>query len=275
MQIDPNQLNPSPGPAGADLRILVVGAGAVGGLFGFHLAQAGRDVSFLVRPERSAQLGRDGLVLRLDGREARVRPRAVTASELDDHFDLVFLAVKSYALDGAIADLAPAIGPATLIIPVLNGMRHVDVLRARFGPEHVLGGVCVVVSQLDTDGAIRQLQPGASLSFGSFDGHNVGSVERANEALSGAGFDTVLSTTVEWDMWEKWVFLAAGGALTTLLRAPAGEIMRALGGPDVAHAIIDEAAAVATALGFAPRSPAVARGGQARRDTGAKLATNK
>jgi 2-dehydropantoate 2-reductase len=231
-------------------RILIVGAGAVGGYFGGRLVQAGRDATFLSREARAKQLRSTGLSLRtLDG-DSTFPVRTVTAGELRGDWDLVLLAVKSFALEGALDDLAPAVGDSTLVLPTLNGMRHLDLLDERFGAEKVLGGACVIFAQLEPDGGVRQLRGTASLAYGSRTGHDLAAVDAA---LGGAGFANRLSTTITLDMWEKWILLAAGGALTCLLRGSVGQIVEA-GGAHVARSLLDECSAVAAAHGFAPRA---------------------
>src|SRR5438552_8664623 len=122
------------------MRILIVGAGAVGGYFGGRLAQAGRDVTFLVRPSRAKQIGRDGLRIISPHGDAVLTPKLVSAEEIDTPYDLVLLSVKAYALEAAMNDFAAAVGPETMIFPVLNGMRHVDLLIKQFGKPAVIGG---------------------------------------------------------------------------------------------------------------------------------------
>ncbi|MDQ6752632.1 MAG: ketopantoate reductase family protein [Actinomycetota bacterium] len=252
-----------------------MGAGAVGGYFGSHLAMAGREVTFLVRPARDRLMKERGLVLHsADGETHRIEPQTVSAPAIGGAFDLVLLAVKAYALEGAMDDLGAAVGPATLILPALNGIRHIEALQARFGRGHVLGGVCVVMTQLEEDGAIRQLLPGASLAYGSLDGPANTRLDRVHATLSGAGFDTSLSQSIELEMWEKWMILAAGGALTTLLRGTAGEITRARGGLSTAREIIRECVDIATAAGFAPRRAALDFVEQLLLEPGSKFATS-
>ncbi len=132
------------------MRVLVVGAGALGGYFGGRLLEAGRDVAFLVRPRRGEEIARHGLRIESAHGDAHLRPRTVLAGvgDLGGPHDLVLLAVKAHALDGAMDDLAPALGPETAILPVLNGMRHLDRLAERFGPERVLGGVAQIPASL-------------------------------------------------------------------------------------------------------------------------------
>src|SRR5271168_4631906 len=114
------------------MRLLVVGAGSTGGYFGGRLAEAGRDVTFLVRPRRAAQLREGGLQIVSPHGDVTLQPKLVTADAIGGHYDAVLLGVKAYSLDAAIEDFAPAVGPGTMIVPMLNSMRHVDVLEARF-----------------------------------------------------------------------------------------------------------------------------------------------
>src|SRR6476619_7075840 len=142
------------------MRTLIVGAGATGGYFGGRLLEAGRDVTFLVRPRRAAQLAERGLVITSPVGDVRLpTPPTVQADALREPFDVVLLSCKAYDLDDAIASFAPAVGPETVILPLLNGMRHVDTLETRFGADAVLGGLCMISSTLDDDGTIRHLSP--------------------------------------------------------------------------------------------------------------------
>src|SRR5580698_9899927 len=104
------------------MRILIVGAGAVGGYFGARLAAADRDVTFLVRAGRAEQLRRTGLVVESPHGDLSIRPKLLLTSEIIKPFDLVVLSTKAYSLDAAIQDFAPAVGPETMILPLLNGL---------------------------------------------------------------------------------------------------------------------------------------------------------
>src|SRR6185369_2170679 len=150
----------------SDGRTLVVGAGATGGYFGGRLAQAGKDVTFLVRPGRAATLAARGLRIHgPDGRTDVIAARTVTAGAIDGPYDVVLLGVKAFALERAIADVAPAVGPETAVVPLLNGMKHLDALRAAFG-DRAHGGVCLVATTLTDDGDIVQLNDMQQLRFG-------------------------------------------------------------------------------------------------------------
>lgn len=234
------------------MRILVVGAGAVGGYFGGRLAQAGRDVTFLVRPSRAKQIRSSGLQIISPHGDATIEPNLVTASEIQSAYDIVFLSVKSYGLASAMNDFAPAVGPHTVILPVLNGMRHMDVLEQRFGKETVLGGVCLVATQLDVDGRVIQLADFQSLTYGELDGKQTPRLETVDQAFGSAGFDASVSFHILQDMWQKWVQLASLGTITCLLRGNIGEIVAVAGGADLSLAALRECAAIASASGYPP-----------------------
>src|SRR5258705_9571332 len=153
------------------MRILVVAAGGIGGYFGGRLLEAGRDVTFLVRPARAANLAQAGLSIRSPLGDVHVpAPPTVAAERLAGAFDLVLLSCKAYDLDGAMESFAPGVGADTAIPPLLNGMRHLDLLEARFGARSVLGGQCLISTVLDADGRVLHLNDTHLLSFGERDG---------------------------------------------------------------------------------------------------------
>jgi 2-dehydropantoate 2-reductase len=234
------------------MRILVVGAGATGGYFGGRLAQAGRDVTFLVRPGRAEQLRASGLQIVSPHGDSKLMPRLVTAGDVSSAYDVVLLGVKAYALEGALVDLAPAVGSETMILPMLNGMRHIDVLTARFGEAPVLGGVCVVATNLDDAGRIVQLADIQQLTYGERDGTPSARIQALDALLQGAGFDARSSTRILQAMWEKWVMLASLGALTCLMRGTVGDVEAVPGGANLALGMLAECTAVATASGYPP-----------------------
>jgi len=235
------------------MRILVIGAGATGGYFGGRLLQHGRDVTFLVRERRAAQLTQHGLTIHSAAGDVDLpAPPTVLATALREPYDLILLSCKAYGLEQAIADIAPAVGPDTAIIPLLNGMRQLDLLDARFGAEHVLGGQCIIAATLDERGGVRHLNQSHSLTFGERDGGVSTRMERITQALSDAGFDARPSRRVLQDMWDKWVFLATLAGITCLMRGAVGDIVAAPGGAAAALALLEECRAVAERAGHAP-----------------------
>ncbi|HEX3791681.1 MAG TPA: 2-dehydropantoate 2-reductase [Pseudonocardiaceae bacterium] len=231
------------------MRILVVGAGATGGFFGARLAAAGRDVTFLVRLRRAALLRERGLRLVGLGEPAVLTPQLVTADTLTTSYDLVLLSVKATALDEAVKDLTPAVGPDTAIVPFLNGLAHLDVLTSTFGAERVLGGVVKVATTVDQNGDIRRLGRTAAVEIGELSGRPSARLDAAAELLSGAEFTFSVVRDVIAAMWHKWVHVSSVGALTCLMRGTVGDVVAVPGGPDLARAIVAEAAAVSSAAG--------------------------
>ncbi len=237
------------------MRILVVGAGAIGGYFGARLAAAGRDVTFLVRERRAEQLRRDGLaVISPLGNVDLRAPSLVTAKELKSYFGLVIVSSKSYDLESSIEDFANAMGPDSRVLPLLNGMRHLDVLDARFGPRRVLGGLARISSTLNADGRIHQLGTFNALAFGSRNAAET-PIEDVAETLVVPGFDALLSGDILHEMWEKWVFIAAAASTTSFMRATVGDIVAA-DAQDLPLRLLQECGAIAAANGFPPRESA-------------------
>jgi 2-dehydropantoate 2-reductase len=240
------------------MRILVLGAGALGGYFGARLLEAGRDVTFLVRPQRAAKLQR-GLFVKSPAGDIKLdKPPTVTAENLKQPFDLILLTCKAYDLGTAMDAIAPAVGPSTAILPLLNGMSHIDALNARFGKAKVLGGWCAISATVNQADEILHLQPFHSVSFGEQDGSKSARVAAILSVLSGAKFEVTASDSVIHEMWEKWVFIAAGAGITSLMRGSAGDIVAA-GAVELSSAMLNECAAISTANGFPTRSGALDR----------------
>lgn len=238
------------------MRILVVGAGAIGGYFGGRILQAGRDVTFLVRPKRAAELADAGLVIKSPKGDVTLKnPPTVQADKLTGKFDVVLLSCKAFDLDDAIKSFAPAVGPQTSIIPLLNGMSHLKVLDAKFGRERVLGGLCAIAATLNDKREVVQLAPMQSLNFGERDGNMSDRVRAISEAFASGNFGSVASGNIMQEMWEKWVFLATLAACTCLMRTAVGNILASPGGNDFILGMLDECSAVANAEGHAPSGP--------------------
>src|SRR5712671_5896711 len=238
------------------MRILVVGAGAIGGYFGGRMLQAGRDVTFLVRPKRAAELADAGLVIKSPNGDVTLKdPPALQADQLSEKFDVVLLSCKAFDLDDAIKSFAPAVGPNTAILPLLNGMRHLDTLDAKFGRERVLGGLCAIAVTLNEKREVVHLQPLQSLTFGERDGKTTDRVRAIAEVTARGDFGSKASEEIIQEMWEKWVFLASLAASTCLMRTSVGNILASPGGKDFMLGMLDECSAIASAEGHAPAGP--------------------
>ena len=234
------------------MRILVVGAGAIGGYFGGRMLAAGSDVTFLVRPRRAAQLAADGLVIRsARGDLTHPAPPTVQAGAIAEPFDVVVLSCKAFDLDSAMDAFAPAVAAGTKILPLLNGIAHIDTLAARFGEAAVLGGQCQISTTLEGDGTIRQFGELQSLSLGERDGPPSATARHLAEAMALCGGK--LSETIVQDMWEKWVFITTIAATTCLMRASIGDVVAA-GATEVPLAIAAECLAIVAACGHPARA---------------------
>ncbi len=237
------------------MRILVLGAGGTGGYFGGRLAQAGVDVTFLVRPARAAQLDSEGLVIRSPLGDASFPVAHVTADALpalaaEQPFDLVILSCKAYDLDSAIEAIAPAVSSRTTVLPILNGLRHYAALDARFGRDAVLGGLCFISATKAADGAVLHLAPAAKLTFGERD--TPGSSARVlalAAACVKAGVDHVASDAIGQEQWVKYTFLTTLAAATCLMRADVGTIVATDDGAEIVRGLYAECLAVAEAAG--------------------------
>jgi len=240
-------------------RILVVGAGALGGYFGGRLLAAGADVTFLLRPRRAAQLAATGLAIRSPFGDLDLpAPPSVLAEDIREPFDLVVVGCKAYDLAQTMESFSKAVGPDTAILPLLNGMRHLEALKARFGDERVLGGLCMISAALDDEGVVRHLNDMHVLVYGELDGSRTPRIEAIEAAFAQAGFDARASREILQDMWEKWVFIASAAGMTCLMRASVGDIEQA-GGSALAMRMVDECAAIAAQNGFAMRPDVVER----------------
>src|SRR6516165_9147342 len=241
------------------MRILVVGAGALGGYFGGRLKEAGRDVTFLVRPHRAELLAKSGLVVRSPKGDIKIAaPPTVLAENLSTPFDLILLSCKAHDLQGAMDSFAPPVGAETAILPLLNGMEHMDLLAARFGASAVLGGQCIISATLDGEGRILHLNDLHFLSFGEQNGAKSPRVVAIAAAFSDAKFYSQLSTAILQEMWEKWAFIAAAAGICCLMRGAFGDIVAA-GGGHFASDMFAECCAIAGTSGFALRETARGR----------------
>ena len=232
------------------MRILVIGAGALGGYFGGCLLHAGRDVTFMVRSPRAAQLAADGLRIVSPHGDFTVAAPTILSDEVREPYDVVLVGTKAYSLDEAIEQFAPAVGPNTMILPILNGMAHLDHLGRRFGPERVLGGAALISATLDADGRVVLLLPLNELVLGEIAGGLSDRIRLLSDAFHGAAFNARASDIILQEMWEKWAGLATNAGATGMMRACLGDILAAPGGEQMILRLFDECRAVAAAAGF-------------------------
>jgi 2-dehydropantoate 2-reductase len=249
------------------MKILVVGMGAVGGYFGGRLLSAGRDVTFLVRKARAAR-GLD-----IQSRFGNVHlpdPPVIVAGDVQEPFDLVLLSCKAQDLTGAIHSFAPLVGERTLILPLLNGMRHLTELDSRFGGDRVLGGVCFISAVRDADGRILHLNDMHRLLFGERDGSGTARMEKIAAVLSNSGFEAQWTQAIVQEMWDKWIFIATLAGMSCLMRSSIGGIVAA-GAADLTLALLEECTAVCAQEGFPPTAAFLNRNRQLLTQNGSPL----
>jgi 2-dehydropantoate 2-reductase len=244
------------------MRILVLGAGAVGGYFGGRLAQANAaEVAFLVRPRRKVELDRDGLVIEsASAGDVRLPVTALLADDLprEGAWDVVLLTAKSYDLDAAIEAIRPAVGDATAVLPLLNGLSHIDTLTAAFGPGRVLGGLAKIQATLTPEGVVRHLAPVQILEFGELDGTMSERVQALKRAFDATAIRAEAVTDITGRMWEKLVLIGTLVIATVLMRANLGEIAAA-GGQGWIDRVLERNVAIAAAHGHPVRPKALER----------------
>lgn len=227
------------------MRTLVIGAGAVGGYFGGRLAEAGNDVTFLVRKRRKEQLDRDGLVIKSVHGDARLRVQTLLSGQDAPLFDLVLLSVKAYHLEQALADLAPHVSKQTVILPLLNGIRHLELLQQQFGSDRILGGLCFIESTLNADGEVEQYSLQHDLIFGELNGALSARAQAIDSLFRDANLHARLSTQIRQDMWKKYIFISAMSGITCLMKSSIGPILAAPYGKETYRRLLDEIVQIA------------------------------
>jgi 2-dehydropantoate 2-reductase len=240
------------------LKILVLGAGGIGGYFGGRLAEAGSDVTFLVRPARREQLARDGLVVESPHGNFRIPVKTVLAQELEPGYDIVLFTCKAYDLDSAMDAIAPAVTGDAAIVPMLNGLAHFERLDARFGHDRVMGGTAHINATLRRDGTVVNGDALHRIIFGERDKSESARAKAFAAELARSKVDWKLSPDIEQDLWEKIVFLSALAAATCLFRGNVREIMASPGGGEAMQRLLAANAQIAARAGHAPRPPVIA-----------------
>lgn len=241
------------------MKILVLGAGATGGFFGGRLANAGADVTFLVRPKRQALLAANGLRIESARGNIALPVATVTKANASDGYDVVIVSCKAYDLDSAIDAIRPAVGERTYILPLLNGLKHLDILDAAFGRDRVLGGTCHIGVTLVDGGTIRHLNAFDILTHGFRTEGQRTFCEALQREFQRGGFEVRLSEDIVGAMWEKWVLLATLAGMTCLMRGSIGEIVATDAGKQRISDMLDECTAVAAASGQSPSDQAIAQ----------------
>jgi len=240
------------------VKILILGAGAVGGYWGARLHQAGVDVTFLLREKRAEAVRKNGLVVKSPKTGDAVLPvKVVTKASDGGPYDVVILACKAYDLPSAMDAVAPAVGANTTIVPILNGHAHFATLDAKFGKEKVAGGLARISGMLGPNGEI--LHSGASgVSFGERDAAPTrAALVELDAACKKAGIDGGLNPNINQDLWDKWIMLGSIASMCSSMRGTVGDIMESEDGGAIMGEILEECRKVAAAEGYPPSDKVV------------------
>jgi len=253
------------------MRILVLGAGGIGGYFGARIHAAGGDVTFLVRPARAAQLRENGLKVSSPAGDLQISPKVLTREDLSASFDVIMLSCKAYDLESSIESIAPAVGEQSVILPLLNGVLHIDTLVSRFGAQRVLGGVAFISVNLAPGGEIKHHFKLHKLFAGSLVQQPSHWLQPLAKLLAASGFDFTLSGNIEQAMWDKFVFLSTLAGSTCLFRASIGDILSTVAGQAFISGLLAECARVAEASGHAVAEAQLAAYRKQLNDSGSSL----
>ncbi|GAC1667863.1 MAG: 2-dehydropantoate 2-reductase [Candidatus Limnocylindrales bacterium] len=234
------------------MRLLVLGAGGIGGYFGGRLVEGGADVTFLVRAARRAELVEQGLRIRSPRGDADLAVVTVVADELAADYDLVLLTCKAYDLPSAMEAIAPAMSASSGVLPLLNGFAHLTTLSERFGRANVLGGTAKIAVTRAADGSIRHLNDWSAVTFGEQDGRASDRILALKAAFDRTSVDASVSTDVRRDLWLKFVHLHTVAAMTSLMRANVGEIVRAPEGAALLQTLLSTNIEIARREGYPP-----------------------
>ncbi len=226
------------------MKILVVGAGAIGGYFGGRLLEKGEDVTFLVREKRKEKLEQTGLNIKSKNGDLRLTPKLITKDRQNQVYDVVLLSTKSYQLEPAIQDIKPFVGPETMIVPLLNGIAHMQVLTDTFGEERVLGGLCFVETTLVEDGTIAQTSPVHQLVYGERTGQQTERIKKLENSFSGTKAEFLKSDHIDQEMWHKYLFITAMSGITSMMETPIGPIKDLETGQQTIYAFLEELVAI-------------------------------
>ena len=241
------------------MKILVLGAGGTGGYFGGRLHQGGADVTFLVREKRARQIAAHGLIIESPKDKVTLKVKTLVAADVKPDYDIVMLACKAYDLDAGIAAITPAMGSATCIVPLLNGISHLDRLDAAFGRQRVMGGSCQIAATLTRDGVVKSLADAHLIIWGARDPTHAALATQLGDAFARTVVDWQVSEHIMLDMWEKVAFLSTLAGMTCLMRGTLGDILSTADGRALMQRYIDSCVLIAAKEGYAPRAHIVER----------------
>ncbi|MBU3549970.1 2-dehydropantoate 2-reductase [Polynucleobacter sp. MWH-Berg-3C6] len=239
------------------MKILIVGAGGIGGFFGAKLHQAGADITYLLREKRQKLIQQQGLVIETPKASFTIHPKTVLANQLEPVYDLIILACKAFDLSDSLESIAKASSKG-LILPFLNGLTHLDTLDHQFGKDRVMGGVAHIAATISESGSVKQLTELCSFTIGPRTPAQESLSQEFFALCKKADFDSFYKENIEQTLWDKWVFLATLAGMTTICRGSIGDIAATPYGKDLSKRMFAESCAIAAGCGYAIAEPSQA-----------------
>lgn len=256
-------MNDNMASAQPDLKILVLGAGGTGGYFGGRLHQAGADVTFLVRERRSARIAQHGLQIEAPSGNTVLAVKTAVAADFEGSikpvFDVIIIACKAYDLDAGIAAITPVMAERTIVVPLLNGITHLDSLDRAFGKARVMGGSCQISATLTKEGIVKAMGPTHAIVWGAREPGQQATALALGASFANTIVDWRVSENIMLEMWEKVAFLSTLAGITCLMRATVGEVLATPGGKLLMRQYSDCAIEIARREGYPPRDAVLVR----------------
>jgi 2-dehydropantoate 2-reductase len=231
------------------MKILIVGAGGIGGFFGAKLQQAGADITYLLREKRQKLIQKQGLMIETPKGSFTIQPKTVLADQLEPVYDLIILACKAFDLDDSLKSITKA-SSRGVILPFLNGLTHLNSLDRMFGKDRVMGGVAHIAATISESGSVKQLTELSSLTIGPRTPEHETLSKAFFELCKKADFDSFYKENIEQALWDKWVFLASLAGMTTICRGSIGDIAATPDGKDLSERMFAECCAIAASCGY-------------------------
>ena len=253
------------------MKILVLGAGGTGGYFGGRLHEGGADVTFLVREKRAQHIAQHGLQIESPKGNATLQVKTVLAANVKTEYGIVILSCKAYDLDSSIEAIRPAMAATTCVVPLLNGISHIETLDTALGKSRVMGGTCQIAATLSQDGVVKSMHDTHAITWGAREPSQQATADALGEAFAKTIVDWKVSENVMLDMWEKVAFLSTLAGMTCLMRASVGDILATADGRALMKRYLDSCVAIAARSGYQPRPHVLERYEKVLDSTGSPL----
>ncbi len=196
------------------MKIAIIGTGGVGGYFGGKLAQAGNDVTFIARGEHLKAIRNSGLTVKSILGDFKIENVKATDKITDlDKPDLIILGVKAWQIKEIRTDIKTIMQPNTLVLPLQNGIMAADELSEKIDKKNILGGLCRIISKIESPGVIKHLGVKPTIVFGELDKSKTERISEIHKLFTAAGIESKISGDIEADLWRKFIAICVSGLL--------------------------------------------------------------